>query len=148
MFKECYSMSTFQTEKHPWSTHSSHPEDALDASEASNCCGVDQWNGSWEGVRAWGEEFLWICTRSLLLNNPDVCLSDLKLNFENWIWIVRTECGITETWIFTKDYIQFQSKRIKFHDITFSFKIIEIQFQTNNSNSNYVIKIQFFKAII
>lgn len=65
-----------------------------------------------------------------------------------WNWISRTECGITETWIFTKDYIQFQSKRIKFHDITFSFKIIEIQFQTNNSNSNYVIKIQFFKAII
>ncbi len=66
---------------------------------------------------------------------------DQNLNGENWMW------NYIESWTFSE--IKYaQSNWIKFHNITFSFKFIGIQFQTNNSVSHHAIQIQFFNAII
>ena len=97
---------------------------------------------------------------SIALPNYQKCLSGLKLNCTNWIWIfwmckyMELNCQLNK--------IHFQSKLIQFHNITFSFKFIGIQIQIfkfnfklchsdfsmqllklNNTNSNHVIQIQF-----
>ena len=70
-----------------------------------------------------------VCLRSIALpssfNYPDVCHSRLNLYFENWIWIVRTECEYIES-------VEFS---------IFSSKLI-------NSISNDTIQIQFSNAMM
>ena len=80
------------------------------------------------------------CAWLLFLYYPDVSHSKLKLNYENWIWIVRTECENIEL-NFPNQYIQYQI-------IIFRFSFSMQWFEIKQHKFKLCDIIQFFNAII